>query len=90
VHDVTDLVGFRALGRHGELGVVVRAESQATRDAKIAIRGGASAALLYLVPRARVYSIQATAQTLRLDVDLADFVPSLLPDGTVELQLDLE
>lgn len=87
--DVTDLVGFRVLGRHGELGVVVRADAQATRDARLAIRGGASSALLYLVPYARVHSIQDTAQTVQVDVDLADFVPSLLPDGTVELRLDL-
>lgn len=88
--DTRELVGFRALGRHGELGVVVDPETWIDADDGIAIRGGTSAALLYIVPKQHVRSVQPTTRVVRLDVDLADFVPSLLADGTVELRIAAE
>lgn len=85
-----DLVGFRAVGRYGELGVVVESQQSLTRGAGIVVRGGVSSALLFLVPEARVHSIEPARRLVRLDVDLADFTPSLLGDGTVELRVGTE
>jgi hypothetical protein len=82
------LVGFRALGRQGELGVVVREEpSFEGRSESIVVQGGASQALTYFVPPARLRTVSPERRTVVLDVDLSEFVPRLHDDGTVELRL---
>lgn len=53
----------------------------------IVVRGGVSDALEYHVPATRLVSISPVTRTLRVDVDVADFVPSFAEDGTVELRL---
>jgi hypothetical protein len=80
------LIGFRALGEHGELGVV---ESEGGDDGclSLVVRGGVSSALVYLVPCDHVAEIGLDRRTVLLDVDVQDFLPSLRPDGTVELRL---
>lgn len=82
-----DLVGFRALGRHGELGVVVDVTDDAGSDSQvIVVRGGVSDALTYFVPAARVRTLSPEGRTIRLEIDLTEFVPRLCRDGTVELR----
>lgn len=82
-----DLVGFRALGRHGELGVVVEVTEDPRADAQvIVVRGGVSDALTYFVPAARVHALSCKSQTVHLDIDLTEFTPHLHEDGTVELR----
>jgi hypothetical protein len=83
-----ELVGYRAIGRHGELGVVVAAHENVLPSATIVIRGGASAGLLLLVPSERIRSVEGSYRTVEVDADFADFVPSLLADGTVQLRLE--
>lgn len=84
----SDLVGFQALGRHGELGVVVGvADGGDGHPQEIVIRGGVSSALIYFVPPAHVHAISPERRTVVLDVDLTDFVPTLRADGTIELRL---
>lgn len=84
-----DLIGWRVLGRQGELGVVVEADSLAepSEGSTIVVRGGVSEALQYHVPAARLVSISPVTRTLRVDVDVADFVPRFGEGGTVELRL---
>jgi hypothetical protein len=82
------LVGFVALGREGELGVVVGEEpNDQGLEETLVVRGGASKALTYFVPPARLRSISREERTVVLDVDLSEFVPRLHEDGTVELRL---
>lgn len=82
-------VGWRVLGRQGELGVVVEADNLAapSEDSTIVVRGGVSDALQYHVPATHLVSISPVTRTLRVDVDVADFVPSFGEGGTVELRL---
>lgn len=89
VHHPPDLVGYRVIGRHGELGIVVDGEvfRGAGDGPTIVVRGGVSDALLYNVPATRLLSISREARTVTVDVDVADFVPRLGDDGTVELHL---
>jgi hypothetical protein len=77
------------LGRQGELGRVVRAESleRAPESSTIVVRGGVSDALVYHVPASRVVGVSHEAGTVRADVDVADFVPRLGNGGTVDLHL---
>jgi hypothetical protein len=84
-----ELVGFRALGRHGDLGVVVDVvPSQTCSDESqlLVVRGGVSDGLVYFVSTARALGISAEHRTVCFDLDLTDFVPRLADDGTVELR----
>ena len=82
-----DLVGFRAFGRHGELGVVVDVKGDSAADSQIiVVRGGVSDGLMYFVPDARIRSLSLEHRTVRLDIDLTEFVPRLHRDGTIELR----
>jgi hypothetical protein len=89
VHRFSDLVGYRVLGRQGELGRVVDAEGLdgAPESSAIVVRGGVSNLLLYHVPATRLVGVSSDTRTVSADVDVADFVPSLADDGTVELRL---
>ena len=84
-----DLVGYRMLGRHGELGRVVELEGieGAPESSTLVVRGGVSDALIYHVPAMRLVSVSRETGTVEADVDVADFVPSLGDGGTVELRL---
>lgn len=84
----TDLVGYRALGRYGDLGVVVDVQENGggLDDTVVVVRGGISEALTFFVPAARVLALSPDRRTVELDIDLTDFVPNLSSDGTVELR----
>lgn len=89
MRDVRDLVGYRVLGREGELGVVVDEVDvyDAYETSTIAIRGGVSDALLYRIPAALLVRVSRETRTAAVDVDVAAFVPNLREDGTIELNL---
>lgn len=84
-----DLVGFRALGRAGsELGIVVeRGRDAAGALDEIIVRGGVSAALVYVLPSACVRAVSLERKAVVFDLDLIDLVPTLQPDGTIELRV---
>jgi hypothetical protein len=82
-----NVVGFRVLGRHGELGVVVEPNDVPDASSALVVRGGVSSALLYVVPARRIEAVRPDRRTIVLDVDFHDFVPSLRADGIVELRL---
>jgi hypothetical protein len=83
-----DLLGFRAVGRHGALGVVVPSPHEVGDDSsEIVVRGGVSQALLFFLPPERVRAVSSDDGTVVFDVDLADFVPNLREDGWVELRI---
>ncbi|HUG63699.1 MAG TPA: hypothetical protein VMK83_00630 [Gaiellaceae bacterium] len=87
MHERTgDLVGFRAMGRHGELGVV-ESDGDGPCLTSLVVRGGVSSGLVYFVPRRYVGAVRPDRRTVTLDVDLHDFVASLRADGIVELKL---
>jgi hypothetical protein len=82
------LVGFRVVGPHGELGTIVYCELG--RDARIptiAVRGGVSDLLVYHVPTESLRSVSPDTRTVTVEVSLADFVPRLAKNGTVDLYL---
>lgn len=82
-----NIVGYRALGHHGELGVVVELRDEPEFDSRlIVVRGGVSNGLTYFVPAARVRSLSARDRTVCLDIDFPEFTPRLHEDGTVELR----
>ena len=81
-----DVVGYRLLGRHGELGFV-EGELSPDGDVKLVVRGGVSHALVYHVPRRRIVEVSAGRRTVTADVDVADFAPFLREDGVVVLEL---
>lgn len=83
------LTGFRVDGRHGRLGVVIDAESEGreVEQSEILVRGGASDALYYHVPRAVVTVVSRERRTVTLDLDVIDFTPRLRDDGSVDLYL---
>lgn len=86
-----ELFGYRALGRHGDLGVVVDVVPSPKRSDEsqlLVIRGGVSDGLTYFVPAARALGISVEQRTVCFDLDLTDFVPRLTDDGTVELRSD--
>lgn len=89
MHHFSDLVGYRVLGRQGELGRVVGAEciERASESATIVVRGGISDALAYHVPASRLIGVSHETGTVRADVDVGDFVPRLGEGGTVDLHL---
>lgn len=91
MHHLPDLLGYRVRGRHGELGIVVdrRGFRGTGDDPTILVRGGVSDALLYHVPATRLRSVSRATRTATIDVDVADFVPRLGDDGSVELHLGL-
>jgi hypothetical protein len=78
------VVGFRVVGRHGPLGVVVALERSAAEPVLI-VRGGASDALRYCVPSRMVRSRSAKRRLLVVEADVTDFVPHLRDDGAVDL-----
>jgi len=84
-----DLVGYRVLGRYGELGTVVEVERVEgdVDDRALVVRGGVSDALMYHIPSRRVVSVSSEAGTVIAEVDAADFVPRVIDDGTVVLHL---
>lgn len=84
-----DLVGYRVLGRHGELGTVVEAESTdgAGGDGKLLVRGGTNERLMFHLPFARIHEILPAERTVILKVDVTDFTGRLNDDGTVGLYL---
>jgi hypothetical protein len=87
--DVTagNIVGFRVLGTHGELGVVVELAQAPEPDPElIVVRGGVSNALTYYVPADRVHTFSRRSRTIHVDVDLVDFIPHLVEDGTIEMR----
>jgi len=86
VDQLADLVGFRLLGRFGELGIV-EGRSSLGDDVTLVARGGVSHALVYHVPERSILEVSAERRTVTVDVDVADFVPSLGNDGTVVLEL---
>jgi hypothetical protein len=88
-HDVTagDIVGFRVLGTHGELGVVVDLAQPTVADPELlVVRGGISNALTYYIPADRVRTFSRKSRTILVDVDLVDFVPHLDEEGRIELR----
>lgn len=86
-----ETVGFKALARHGQLGVVVDVERSADGGpTAIIVRGGVSEALTYYVPAEHVRHVSSASRRVHLDVDLADFVPYLNQDGTIELRAPSE
>lgn len=89
VDRLSDLVGYRMLGREGELGRVVEAEwvHGVVGGSTIVVRGGISDALVYHVPASRLVYVSHETGTVRADVDVADFVPSFGDRGTVDLRL---
>jgi hypothetical protein len=78
-----DLDGYRVLGRSGLLGVVDGAR-RGPRD-PLLVCGGVSGALTYHVPLSHVRDVSVENRTVSVDLDVTDFVPTLLPDGTIEL-----
>ena len=84
------IVGYRAHGRLGDLGVVTQARRAAGSEEAsiIVIRGGVSNGLVFVVPRTRVREIVHECQTVVVDADIMDFVPRLTGHGDVELRLD--
>lgn len=89
VHRLSDLVGYRLLGRQGELGRIVHLEGLegAPQSSTLVVRGGVSDALVYHVPAVRLMTVSRETGTARADVDVADFLPSFGDRGTVELRL---
>lgn len=88
MYRLADLVGYRMLGRQGELGHVVDLEGleEVPESSTLVVRGGVSDALVYHVPAVRLVSVSHETGTVRADVDVADFVPSFGDRGTVELR----
>jgi hypothetical protein len=85
---LSNLAGYRVIGRHGFLGTVVDVDTVlGDGEESIVFRGGISDALQFHVPAALVRSVSTRTRTLTLDVDVGDFVPRLGQDGTVELHL---
>jgi hypothetical protein len=91
VHDsiALDLVGYHVLGRHGELGTVVEAESAAGADddVELLVRGGTHERLIFHLPFAQIYEILPGRRTAISEVDVTDFTARLNDDGTVGLYL---
>jgi hypothetical protein len=89
VHRLSELVGYRMCGRQGELGRIVDLEGleEARESSTLVVRGGISDALVYRVPAMRLVNVSRETGTVRVDVDVADFVPSFGDGGTVELCL---
>lgn len=83
-----DLIGFQVFGRHGVLGIVVDVGTAPVvgAAAQLTVRGGVSSGLVYVVPEQRISSVVPEERVLLVDADIADFVPILRPDGTVELR----
>lgn len=84
---VAALIGYRALGRHGDLGVVTRTKRH-SGSSIIVIRGGTTDRLLFEVPATRVTEILHWQRTIAVDADVTDFVPRITKDGEVELRLE--
>ena len=80
------LVGYEVAGRHGALGVVVDADEQ-EQPPMLVVEGGATGALVFHVPLSAVESVDGRVHLVRIDGDVASFVPSLREDGRVQLLL---
>jgi hypothetical protein len=85
----SEFLGYRVLGRQGELGRVVDLErfGGAPEHVLLVVRGGVSGALVYHVPAVRLVSVSREFGTVMADVDVSDFVPSFGDFGAVELRL---
>lgn len=82
-----DIVGLRARNRHGDLGVVVEIRKEdGVDDQVIVVRGGVSDAVTYFVPVSRLGAM-STLTTVWVDIELAEFLPQLHVDGTVEMRV---
>jgi hypothetical protein len=77
------LAGYQAIGRHGQLGTVVRAAD----DDTLAVVGGVSGLLRFHVPRSRIRSVSPVTGTIVVDLDVADFTPREEGDGSIHLYL---
>lgn len=75
------------LGRSGLLGVV-EGRRRGAHD-PLLVCGGVSGALTYHVPLSHVRDVSVETRTVRVDLDVTDFVPMLRPDGTIELHATL-
>jgi hypothetical protein len=86
---LADLVGFRVLGRQGELGHVVELEGleSAPGASALVVHGGVSGSLVYHVPAMRLIGVSHETGTVSADVDVGDFVASFGDSGTVELHM---
>lgn len=89
MYRLTDLVGYRVLGRQGELGRVVELEGleSAPHGSALVVRGGVSGALVYHVPAMSLIGVSPETATVSADVDVADFSASFGDSGTVELRM---
>lgn len=85
----TDLIGYRVLGRQGELGHVADLEGIGEESGRLmlVVRGGVTDSLVFHLPALRLIGISHETATVATDVDVADFIPSFARDGTVELHL---
>jgi hypothetical protein len=79
-----DVVGYRVIGRHGPLGVVVGLEPS-DGGALLVVRGGASGALRYCVPSCLLRRRLTSRRMLVIEADVIDFTPRLRDDGSVDL-----
>lgn len=90
--NVLDLVGYRVLGRHGDLGTVVTVRTDGAENAldapMLVVRGGSTELLLYHVPFDRLRGIVPEERLAISEVDVTDFEARLRDDGTVELYLE--
>jgi hypothetical protein len=85
LHDVT---GYRVFGRHGFLGTVVEMyRPDGELGGSMVVRGGISDALRFHVPTELVSHVSGRTRCVRIEVDVEDFAPRLIADGTVELHL---
>jgi hypothetical protein len=89
VYRLTELAGYRVLGRQGELGRVVNWEGLegASESSTLIVRGGVSGALVYHVPAMRLIGVSRETGTVSADVDVADFIARFGEGGTVELRM---
>ena len=87
--ELADLVGYRVLGRLGELGRVVElgGREQTSAPAVLVVRGGVSHSLIFHLPVGRLIGVSPETGTVATDVDVSDFIPRFVRDGAVELHL---
>jgi hypothetical protein len=87
-----NLVGYRVVGRHGELGTVVMVR---TDDAEggvdppiLVVRGGRTELLLLHLPLDRLSGLFPEERLAVSELDIVDFAAHLGDDGRVELYLE--
>ncbi len=84
-----DLIGYRVLGRHGELGTVVETNGIEAHehDASLVVRGGSTDRLVFHLPVTRITEVRPRRRLVLSEVDVTDFEPSLNEDGDIDLRL---